>query len=95
MVTYSGGCQCGAIRFSTIELIDNAHICHCRMCQKAVGNYFAALVSAPKDKLKWTRGKAARFKSSGDVGVDSALNAAHRFSLIPFTPPTLVCALEL
>jgi hypothetical protein len=64
---YTGGCQCGAIRFSTTELIDNAHICHCRMCQKAVGNFFAALVSSPKDKLTWTRGIPARFKSSGDV----------------------------
>jgi hypothetical protein len=63
----SGGCQCGAVRFSTTELIDNAHICHCRMCQKAVGNYFAALVSTPKSELKWTRGAPSRFRSSGDV----------------------------
>jgi hypothetical protein len=63
----TGGCQCGAVRFCTSELIDNAHICHCRMCQKAVGNFFAALVSAPKAKLTWTRGTPARFRSSGDV----------------------------
>jgi hypothetical protein len=63
----TGGCQCGAIRFTTTELLDNAHICHCRMCQKAVGNFFAALVSSPKAKLIWTRGTPARFKSSGDV----------------------------
>ncbi len=46
--TFSGGCQCGAIRFRTTDLIDNAHICHCRMCQKAAGNYFAALVGSDK-----------------------------------------------
>jgi hypothetical protein len=63
----TGGCQCGAVRFSTTELMDNAHICHCRMCQKAVGNYFAALVSAPKECLTWTRGTPARFRSSADV----------------------------
>ncbi len=67
ITSITGGCQCGAIRFSTPELIDNAHICHCRMCQKAVGNYFAALVSTPKDQLTWTRGTPARFQSSGDV----------------------------
>lgn len=65
--SYSGGCQCGAIRFRTTELLDNAHICHCRMCQKAAGNYFAALVSSPKAKLTWTRGTPARFQSSADV----------------------------
>ena len=63
----TGGCQCGAIRFRTTELIDNAHICHCRMCQKAVGNYFAALVSTPKSELEWMRGAPARFVSSADV----------------------------
>ncbi len=63
----TGGCQCGAIRFHTTELFDNAHICHCRMCQKAVGNYFAALVGTPKEKLTWTRGMPSRFVSSAGV----------------------------
>nr|WP_284732139.1 GFA family protein [Sphingobium nicotianae] len=44
--------------------MDNAHICHCRMCQKAVGNFFAALVGAPNDRLVWTRGEPAIFASS-------------------------------
>ncbi len=65
--TFTGGCQCGAIRFSTTDLIDNAHICHCRMCQKASGNFFAALVGTGKSELKWTRGLPARFRSSVDV----------------------------
>jgi hypothetical protein len=64
---FTGGCQCGAIRFRTTELFGNAHICHCRMCQKAVGNYFAALVGTPKAKLAWTRGLPARFSSSQSV----------------------------
>ncbi len=36
-----GGCQCGAIRSRADAL------CHCRMCQKAGGGFFAALVGAP------------------------------------------------
>jgi hypothetical protein len=64
---FTGGCQCGAIRFRTTELLDNAHICHCRMCQKAVGNFFAALVSTGKAELAWTRGTPARFSSSEGV----------------------------
>jgi hypothetical protein len=60
----TGGCQCGAVRFRTTALLDNAHICHCRMCQKAVGNLFAALVGAPNDALVWTRGEPAVWASS-------------------------------
>jgi hypothetical protein len=63
----TGGCQCGAVRFSTTELFGNPHLCHCRMCQKAVGNVFAALVSAPKEGLTWTRGTPSRFRSSEHV----------------------------
>ena len=43
---YSGGCQCGAVRFHATELRDNPHLCYCRMCQKAFGGFFGALVAA-------------------------------------------------
>lgn len=63
-VTATGGCQCGAVRYRATAMLDNAHICHCRMCQKQVGGPFAALVAAPRDALEWTRGEPARFMSS-------------------------------
>ncbi|MBB5707580.1 GFA family protein [Sphingopyxis panaciterrulae] len=63
----SGGCQCGAVRYHASAMLDNAHLCHCRMCQKAVGNLFAALVAAPRDALVWTRGEPAVFHSSTHV----------------------------
>jgi hypothetical protein len=64
---FSGGCQCGAVRYHAAAVMDNAHICHCRMCQKAVGNLFAALVGVPKDAITWTRGKPSVFLSSAHV----------------------------
>ncbi|MDN3638832.1 GFA family protein [Simiduia curdlanivorans] len=63
-VSVSGGCQCGAVRYHADAMLDNAHICHCRMCQKAVGNVFAALVAAPIEAFAWTRGEPSVFKSS-------------------------------
>jgi hypothetical protein len=63
----SGGCQCGAIRYAINGPFDNPHICHCRMCQKAFGNYFAALVGVRKSDLEWTRGSPAIFRSSSAV----------------------------
>ena len=63
-ISVSGGCQCGAVRYHTDVMLDNAHLCHCRMCQKAVGNVFAALVATPNEALEWTRGAPASFKSS-------------------------------
>lgn len=66
-IELSGGCQCGAVRYHATAIADNAHICHCRMCQKAVGNLFAALVGVPREALTWTRGTPARFPSSEHV----------------------------
>jgi hypothetical protein len=60
----TGGCQCGAVRFRAAELCDNPHVCHCRMCQKAAGNLFAAMVGVRHEHLTWTRGKPTEFMSS-------------------------------
>ena len=62
-----GGCQCGAVRFRADSLHGNSHVCHCRMCQKAVGNFFAALVGVPLTDFTWTRGEPAIFQSSEKV----------------------------
>jgi hypothetical protein len=65
--TLTGGCQCGAVRYRASAMLDNAHLCHCRMCQKAMGNLFAALVAAPRDALAWTRGRPSVCRSSEHV----------------------------
>ena len=58
---HSGGCQCGAIRFRASRF-GRSSICHCRMCQKAFGGFFGALVTV--HDLEWTRGSPRRFASS-------------------------------
>ena len=65
--THSGGCQCGAVRFRVEGLLDDASICHCRMCQKAFGNFYAPLVSVRDAQLIWTRGTPKTFRSSNFV----------------------------
>jgi hypothetical protein len=60
----TGGCQCGAVRFSATSL-GRASICHCRMCQKAFGNICGPLVTA--HGLTWTRGAPKHFQSSNKV----------------------------
>ncbi|WP_028033420.1 GFA family protein [Chelativorans sp. J32] len=64
---YTGGCQCGAVRFRIEGALGDASICHCRMCQKAFGNFYAPLVSTRQAKLEWTRGEPKRFQSSNHV----------------------------
>lgn len=65
-VGFTGGCQCGAVRFVAIAPLGRASLCHCRMCQKAFGGPFGALVSA-KSGVRWTRGTPKYFRSSNRV----------------------------
>jgi hypothetical protein len=60
----TGGCQCGAVRFRVDGALGDASVCHCRMCQKAFGNFYAPLVSVRQAKLSWTRGGPKYFQSS-------------------------------
>ncbi len=64
---WTGGCQCGAVRYELLEKPGNPHLCHCRMCQKQFGNFFAALTGVPKAKFHITRGTLANFRSSEKV----------------------------
>lgn len=61
---FFGGCQCGAVRYQFTKRPTGAHICHCRMCQKAFGGFYAPLVSAPLSAFEVTRGDVASFRSS-------------------------------
>lgn len=60
---FTGGCQCGAVRYRVAGPLRHASICNCRMCQKALGNIFGswAEFDAP---LEWTRGAPTQFRSS-------------------------------
>lgn len=63
----TGGCQCGAVRYEITGPLFGPHICHCRMCQKAFGNLFAALVACKKEHLAWVKEDPGIFRSSSIV----------------------------
>ena len=63
----TGGCQCGAVRYALSEVPSEPSICHCRMCQKAFGSYFAPLASVSNAAFEVTRGEIATFMSSDVV----------------------------
>jgi hypothetical protein len=63
----TGGCQCGAVRYALYSVPTAPSICHCRMCQKAFGNYMAPLAGVPRADHEWTRGEPGIFRSSEAV----------------------------
>ncbi|UXS00670.1 GFA family protein [Agrobacterium tumefaciens] len=64
---FSGGRQCGAVRYRATGGLAYPHVCHCRMCQKAAGNYFMPLAASLRKNFTLTRGEATWFQSSDQV----------------------------
>jgi hypothetical protein len=71
MSTFSGSCQCGAVRYEcAVEAVFTGN-CHCRDCQKATGGAYVPVLAVPADALKIT----------GDVKYyDSRADSGHTFS---------------
>jgi hypothetical protein len=68
-IEYSGGCLCGAVRYTVTGEIEDVSHCHCSMCRKAHGAAFATYASVSSQSFSFTCGEAALrvFKSSGDT----------------------------
>jgi hypothetical protein len=64
---WTGGCQCGAVRYALHETPANACICHCRMCQKQFGSLFGAFCDVATGSFHLTRGEPGWFASSDEA----------------------------
>jgi hypothetical protein len=62
----TGGCLCGAVRYVARGQPINVRVCHCRMCQKAVGAAFNARALFPRAAVRLD-GPIATFASSPDL----------------------------
>ena len=60
----TGGCQCGAIRYAFFTQPDRVGICHCRMCQKAVGGPFKRWAMVGVANFDWTGVTRGMFRCS-------------------------------
>jgi hypothetical protein len=63
-MNWTGGCQCGGVRYRLIAEPTGANVCHCRMCQKASGAPFMAFAGVKLAELVWIRGAPKVFASS-------------------------------
>ena len=48
-----GGCACGRIRYRVKVDSDEAYLCHCRMCQRAIGTVSIAFKNVKKAQVSW------------------------------------------
>jgi hypothetical protein len=68
MPTLSGGCACGAIRYTcTADPLFSLN-CHCRDCQRESGSGFIPVLAVPRAAFAVTRGSPSFFTLTADSG---------------------------
>jgi hypothetical protein len=67
MTTFTGGCLCGRVRYSTAAAPAFSGVCHCRDCQRATGSAFAPVLAFPKAEVR-IEGVLTTYQGTGDSG---------------------------
>ncbi len=75
---YTGGCLCGAVRFSLNARPRAINACHCTDCRKATGAGAAIFLHMDRAAITHTSGTLARYRKTADSGreIDIARCAA-------------------
>jgi hypothetical protein len=68
----TGGCQCGAVRYTLSAAPLQVYVCHCRECQKQSASAFGISVIASRTAFTVTQGEPRRWSRPTDSG-----NALH------------------
>lgn len=62
---HTGGCHCGAVRYSVTGEPDHVALCHCSDCRKSAGAPVVSFAAFPIDRFEITHGEPRVFNSSG------------------------------
>ena len=73
-VPLTGGCLCGAVRYTVSVPITELRMCHCRDCQKSTGTGGSVNAMIKSDTVKITQGTPKRYTVTADSG-----RTLHRF----------------
>ncbi|MDX1489342.1 MAG: GFA family protein [Acidiferrobacterales bacterium] len=65
---YTGGCQCGDIRYEVLGTPRKLVVCHCTDCQRQSGSAFGMTLVVDEADFRLTRGEPKSFASKSDAG---------------------------
>ena len=66
--THSGGCLCGAVRYTAQGPLRDVVYCHCSQCRRQTGLYYAATAVA-KSAFTLTRDDGLRWFAASDFAL--------------------------
>lgn len=65
MTDRSGGCLCGAVRFTATDVPEEIGACHCEMCRRWTGSALIA-ATTPGAGIRWTGTESIRVRQTSD-----------------------------
>lgn len=65
---YTGGCQCGNIRYEIVGTPKPLVVCHCTDCQRQSGSAFGMTLPVNEDAFRITRGEVKTYASTSAAG---------------------------
>ena len=81
----SGGCLCGAVKYSSSAEPAMIAVCHCTDCQKQSGSSFSVNVLVPNDQIVIEGETLSQFINNGDSGQKATRNFCNRCGSPLFT----------
>lgn len=63
----SGGCQCGAVRYSVDGDPQHVALCHCNDCRKSAGAPMVSWAAFAEDEFTLEQGELTTYNSSGSA----------------------------
>jgi len=64
----TGGCQCGAVRYETVDEPTELYVCHCLECRKQSASAFGISFIVPHRDITLTRGAPHFWERPTDSG---------------------------
>lgn len=65
---YTGGCQCGQIRYEIRSQALTLYVCHCKECQKQSSSAFGMSLTVPRDAVVIIQGQPKAWIRKADSG---------------------------
>ncbi|MEM7794580.1 MAG: GFA family protein [Cyanobacteria bacterium P01_C01_bin.118] len=65
---YTGGCQCGQIRYELQAEPLTLYVCHCTECQRQSSSAFGMSMPVPRESLHLTKGTPKHWSRPSDSG---------------------------
>ena len=88
MAPYSGGCGCGAIRYTVTSEPLISYLCHCTECQRRTSSAFGLNLQIPTENLVIEQGTPASRTRSADSGNELVLNFCSDCGTSLFSAPS-------